>query len=98
MSNKLVFHDKRESKYEAVAGVGTITVTVDFMPNFIEVVFSDVQTSKTTQPMVDEVSLGAVTKLGPSQYQVDFDYNVGKRKIKWIVARLPVNPEATINF
>jgi len=95
----MIFKDKREANYKLVSGVDSITVSVDFQPNFIQAVLLGVQT-KPADPATggDSVVLTSVTATATG-YDVVFDYNCGQqRTVKWVVAKLPVDPEQTISF
>jgi len=95
MSSKLEFLSKRESEYKQVSGVGSFTVSVSFVPNFIDVVFSDLQKKIDSVPDTITWDLTATA----SGYDLVVNYNTGmKRTIKVVVAKLPVNPEQSISF
>jgi len=95
----MIFKDKREANYKLVSGVDSITVSVEFQPNFIQASLLGVQTKAADQATgADKVVLTSVTATA-SGYDVVFDYNCGEtRTLKWVVAKLPVDPEQTISF
>lgn len=89
------FHNLRKADYHSVNGVGTFTVDIDFVPNFITADFHDVQTFRGA--VSDSVTWDLATTL--TGYQLTVNYNTGAtRKIKTILAKLPKDPEQTISF
>jgi hypothetical protein len=91
----ITFHTTRTVDYHNVNGVGSFTVDVAYVPNFISADFHDVQTLKSATP--DSVVWDLATTL--TGYQLTVNYNTGAhRKIKTILAKLPKDPEQTISF
>jgi len=91
--SKLEFKSHRKSEYKIVSGVGSFTLSVDFTPNFQEAIFQDLPKSKVADTLTWDLVATA------SGYDLTVNYNVGaKRTVKVVLAKLPVNPEQTINF
>ena len=88
------FTKKRIAKQEKViAGVGTIVVPIPFVPNFIQVDYADMK--HNAQPDTLEWSL-TVAAYG---YDLTIDYSCNEeRNIRYVVAKLPKDPEQTISF
>lgn len=90
-----VFKSKRTTGHKTVNGVGSFTVDIDFEPNFLEVTFGDIKHKKTTPN--DSRTWDLATT--PTGYQLTINYNCGEeRTLRWVIAKLPVNPEQTISF
>ena len=91
----LTYLNHRKVDYKDVNGIGTYTVDIDFVPNFITVDFHDVQTLRTSTP--DSVVWDLATTA--TGYQMTVTYNTGStRKIKAIMSKLAKDPEQTISF
>jgi hypothetical protein len=89
------FYNQRKVDYHSVNGVGSFTVDIDFVPNFITTDFHDVQHIRGSMP--DTVTWDLATT--GTGYQLTVNYNTGSvRKIKTILAKLSKDPEQTISF
>ena len=89
------FKTTRTVDYHDVNGVGTFTVDIDYVPNFITVDFHDVQTLKSATP--DSVVWDLATTA--TGYELTVTYNTGAtRKVKTVLAKLAKDPEQTISF
>lgn len=89
---QLNFLTNRDSGYKSVSGAGSYVISVAFAPNFLDVAFADGQVHASDSVYCEM----AKTATG---YDVTVTYSTHtKRKIKAVVAKLPVDPEQTINF
>jgi hypothetical protein len=89
----LTFLNKRTVDYHDVNGVGSFTVDVEYVPNFIAVDFHDVQKLAGE----DVLSWDLVTTMNGYQLTVNYTTNY-TRKIKTVIAKLAKDPEQTISF
>lgn len=91
----LTFKSTRKTDYQDINGVGTYTVSIDFVPNVIEVVF--VGNQSIISPTPDTLTWDLVTTaIG---YDLTVNYNTGStRKVKSVLAKMAKNPEQTISF
>lgn len=87
------FTKKRVTGITHVAeGIGSYTVDILFVPNFIDVTFFDIK----HKPTKDEA--GFALAVIPGGYQLTINYHVHEpRSIRHVVAYLPVDPEMTIS-
>jgi hypothetical protein len=77
------------------AGVGQFTVSVAFVPNFISVTFHDVKILYPAHEDYLDWDL-ANTATG---YDLTVYYTATTaRTVKYVIAKLPVDPEQTISF
>ena len=92
------FKRRRETGVRKVnTGANTFTVSVDFVPNFIDVKFYD-RAKKPTNPALGADRVNWTATVTATGYDFDFSYNVNEpREIRWVIARLPVDPEHSIN-
>jgi hypothetical protein len=77
------------------AGIGDYTVSIDFVPNFITVDFHDV---KLGYPAHEDFIDWELTTTATGYDLTVYYTATTARKIKHVLAKLPVDPEQTISF
>jgi hypothetical protein len=90
------FYSKRIANITSVpAGFGDYTINIPFIPNFVDVTFYGVKTKmREAEDFIDwELDVA------PNGYDLTIYYTTTTaRKVRHVVARLPIDPEQTISF